>query len=415
MKVGVYGGTFNPIHNGHIDLVKKVLESKMVDEVWLLPSPMNPFKSEEKDIEKNYLKRVYMCTQATSGIPGLVVCTIEGKLPTPSYTITSLNALRDTHTENQFTLIVGADNWLAFDKWHEGDKIIEEYGVIVCTRGGFSVDSSTLPKNVRLLDIGNSTISSTEIRNRVRDGLDISDLVDKKVLECIRKNKLYKSEDMKGKEIEGRFKNSYSFENDKYIFKDGSKIFFTSDTHFGHQHIIEFCNRPFKTAEEMDEALIKNWNSKVPNDGLVFHLGDFAWGDFKYWKSIRERLNGTIILIKGNHDIKNGPKSESQYQELFAKAVMKMHIEIEKRKMFINHEPLLCYGGTYRKFDNVVYNLFGHVHSGPYVKGKDCDRLQYLFPCQYDVGVDNNNYTPISWNDVNKIITERYAEELAEK
>lgn len=84
-------------------------------------------------------------------------------------------------------------------------------------------------------------------------------------------------------------------------YKDGSKIFFTSDTHFGHSNIIKFCNRPFKDAEEMDRVLIENWNNKVPEDGLVFHLGDFGWGGYQEYKKIRDQLNGKIILIKGNH------------------------------------------------------------------------------------------------------------------
>ena len=71
-----------------------------------------------------------------------------------------------------------------------------------------------------------------------------------------------------------------------------SKIFFISDTHFGHTNIIKYCNRPFNNTDEMDTALIKNWNAKVPKDGIVYHLGDFAWGSINYWEKIREQLNG---------------------------------------------------------------------------------------------------------------------------
>lgn len=72
-------------------------------------------------------------------------------------------------------------------------------------------------------------------------------------------------------------------------------------THFGHSNIIQFCDRPFASVEEMDYNLIKNWNEKVPPDGLVFHLGDFGWGGYQEYKKIRDQLNGKIILIKGNH------------------------------------------------------------------------------------------------------------------
>ena len=187
-----------------------------------------------------------------------------------------------------------------------------------------------------------------------------------------------------------------------FKIKDASKVFFTSDTHFGHGNIIEFCNRPFKNAEEMDYKLIENWNKKVPHDGTVYHLGDFAWGGYEFWKNIRNQLNGNIILIKGNHDEKN--MTPSAEQELFDYVTFQMKLEIEGRKVYLNHNPFLCYGGTYRDPKSLVYQLFGHVHSGPGAKGLDIERLGVLFPTQYDVGVDNNNYEPISWEEVNNII-----------
>ena len=187
-----------------------------------------------------------------------------------------------------------------------------------------------------------------------------------------------------------------------FKYDDGSKIFFTSDTHFGHEHILKFCDRPFKDVEEMNYKLIDNWNNKVPHDGLVFHLGDFAWGGYELWKNIRNQLNGEIILIKGNHDIKN--MSSTAEQELFKYSAWQMLVEIEGRKVYLNHVPFLCYGGTYRDTKGLVFQCFGHCHSGPGKKGMDIPRMQYLFPTQYDVGVDNNNYEPISWNELNEKI-----------
>jgi calcineurin-like phosphoesterase family protein len=187
-----------------------------------------------------------------------------------------------------------------------------------------------------------------------------------------------------------------------FKYNDGSNIFFTSDTHFGHGNIIKFCDRPFKDVEEMNYKLIENWNNKVPNDGLVFHLGDFAWGGYDFWKNIRNQLNGDIILIKGNHDIKN--MSATAEEELFKFSTWQMLVESEGRKLYLNHVPFLCYGGTYRDPKGLVYQLFGHVHSGPGKKGMDIPRMQYLFPTQYDVGVDNNGYEPISWNELNEKI-----------
>lgn len=190
-----------------------------------------------------------------------------------------------------------------------------------------------------------------------------------------------------------------------FKFEKGDKIFFVSDTHYGHSNIIGFCKRPFENVEEMDKKLIDNWNNKVPKDGIVFHLGDFAWGGFNFWKKIREQLNGDIILIKGNHDIKNlTPQAVGSFKHV----TQQMRIEVEGRKVWLNHFPLLCYSGTYRDFNGLEYNLFGHVHLSNHKErntGRDCDRcFQMLFPTQYDVGVDFNEFAPISWKEVdNKI------------
>lgn len=182
-------------------------------------------------------------------------------------------------------------------------------------------------------------------------------------------------------------------------YNDGSKVFFTSDSHYYHGNIIKFCDRPFKDVEEMNYKLIENWNKKVPHDGLVFHLGDFAWGGYDNWKNIRSQLNGEIVLIKGNHDIKN--MSAKAEEELFKFTTQQMLIEIEGRKIYLNHYPFLCYAGVYRDPNGLVYQAYGHIHSGPNKKGEDIPRLIHCFPTQYDVGVDNNDYTPISWYELN--------------
>ena len=189
-------------------------------------------------------------------------------------------------------------------------------------------------------------------------------------------------------------------EKSKYDFniENAENVFFTSDTHFNHFNIIKSCGRPYNDENEMNEALINNWNAVTNEDSVIFHLGDFAWGTFKKWKEVRDRLNGHIILIKGNHDWKNGPQSEEQESELFDYVTQQMYLRIEGRQVYLNHFPFLCYGGTYRNPENVVYQLYGHVHSGETsTGGKDLPRLVHSFPTQYDVGVDNNKYTPISW------------------
>ena len=182
-------------------------------------------------------------------------------------------------------------------------------------------------------------------------------------------------------------------------YDSGERLWFTSDTHWHHSRIIEFCNRPFTSIEEMNEKLIENWNSVVKPGDTVFHLGDFCFGGSQAWNSILDQLNGNILLIKGNHDEKS---LRQGYMLRFKWVGYQLHLLIEDRSIYLNHFPFLCYGGTYH--DNPTWQLFGHVHSGPGANGKDIDRLQYLFPTQYDVGVDNNNFTPVSFEQIKTII-----------
>ena len=181
---------------------------------------------------------------------------------------------------------------------------------------------------------------------------------------------------------------------------DGAKVFFTSDTHFNHANIIGFCSRPFKNVNEMNETLIANWNRVVGVDDIVFHLGDFCLGGSAEWTNVLNRLNGKIYLIVGNHDMKNLRQS---YYDRFEEIVMQMHIEIGKQRIYLNHCPFLCYGGAYKD----TWQLFGHVHTSKNNTGKDASRLNMLFPTQYDVGVDNNNFTPVSFDQVKAIIQKR--------
>ena len=173
-----------------------------------------------------------------------------------------------------------------------------------------------------------------------------------------------------------------------------SKIFFLSDLHFGHGNVIRFDHRPFSDLGEMEEELIRRWNETVPEDGIVFHLGDFCQGNSSDWNNIMYRLHGKIYLILGNHDVKN---MRPGYAQRFEQVAEQMTISVGGQSIILNHNPFLCYGGSYRD----VWQLFGHVHSGPLsTTGLDLPRLKMLFPLQYDVGVDNNDFRPISFYDV---------------
>ena len=175
-------------------------------------------------------------------------------------------------------------------------------------------------------------------------------------------------------------------------------LFFTSDTHFFHGRIIELCNRPFHSVEEMNEALITNWNRVVPRDGVVFHLGDFAFGGPDEWNSILDRLNGEIHLILGNHDMR---MARTEVMDRFSEVTLQKIISVDGRKILLDHYPFLCYSGENRG----EWQLFGHIHSGEHNdSGADIPRLRHLFRTQYDVGVDNNRFTPLSYGELETII-----------
>lgn len=188
-----------------------------------------------------------------------------------------------------------------------------------------------------------------------------------------------------------------------FTFVDGSKIFFTSDTHFYHGNVLKFCNRPFDSIKEMNTALINAWNQKVGENDIVFHLGDFCWGNASQWNTILEQLNGRIYLTLGNHDMKNLPKSSIKY---FHSISFQYYVYIENRALYLNHYPFLTWGGIYREEKNQVWQLFGHVHSkNRHDAGLDSSRLEHLLPQQMDVGIDSTkDFTPYSWEEVKTII-----------
>jgi calcineurin-like phosphoesterase family protein len=177
----------------------------------------------------------------------------------------------------------------------------------------------------------------------------------------------------------------------------GDGVFFTSDTHFNHSNIINFCQRPFADVEEMNETIVTNWNRVVGRENIVFHLGDFCMGGSAEWNRFLDRLNGHIYLILGNHDLRN---MRPGVMERFESVEMGMCIEVDKQKIYLNHYPFLCFDGGYSD----VWQLFGHVHTRENNTGLEAGRLQYLYPTQYDVGVDNNHFTPLSFAQVKEIM-----------
>ena len=186
MRIGIYGGSFNPIHKGHTNLAHSLVEQGLVDEMWLLVSPLNPLKQESSGDIADYQHRIRMAELAVEGLGGLKVSDFESRLPVPSYTITTLNELKTAFPKHDFTLVIGADNWTSFSRWYKADEIVKNYSIIIYRREGYDVDATALPANVVIADTPLYNISSTEIRRG-----NGSDFLDEKVAEYIVSHNLY--------------------------------------------------------------------------------------------------------------------------------------------------------------------------------------------------------------------------------
>ena len=190
MEIGIFGGSFNPIHIGHCIVASHIAQHTSVDEVWLNVSPQNPLKEKAEDYLAEH--RLKMAALAVNDCDRLKVCDIEFQMPVPSYSISTLRKLRSLYPTDHFRLIIGSDNWLIFDKWKDYQEIISEFGVIVYPRPGYELPSMILPKNVEFVDAPQIELSSTFIRDCVRNGLDLHFLVPEIVRDYILSNNLYK-------------------------------------------------------------------------------------------------------------------------------------------------------------------------------------------------------------------------------
>lgn len=173
-KVGIFGGSFNPIHTGHIALAKSLCQQAGLDEVWLMVSPMNPFKKEATDLLTDKL-RLEMAEQAIADEPKLKACDYEFHMPKPSYTWHTLQALSQDFPHVGFTLLIGGDNWTSFDKWFHHEDILSHYPIVVYPRKG--CDIGKVPSGVNIVETPLLNISSTEIRQRIKEGKSIHGMV----------------------------------------------------------------------------------------------------------------------------------------------------------------------------------------------------------------------------------------------
>lgn len=185
IKTGIYGGSFNPIHNGHIALARHLLQEAELDEIWFVVSPQNPFKVQQQLLADD--KRLLLVRKALAPYPQLVASDFEFSLPRPSYMWHTLQGMSAQWPDRELHLIIGADNWLCFDRWYHADDIRSTYPIIIYPRQGYDIVSSALPQGVRLVNTPLYNVSSTEIRADVAAGRDISGKVPSTILSEVEK------------------------------------------------------------------------------------------------------------------------------------------------------------------------------------------------------------------------------------
>lgn len=185
LRTALFGGSFNPIHLGHTALAASVLRQGLADEVWLMVSPHNPLKAAAGLLAENL--RLRLAQQALRDVPGVCASDFEFHLPRPSYTWQTLSALRRSYPRRDFSLLIGADNWLIFDKWAHYAEILRSTPILVYPRPGFPVDASTLPPSVRLVSAPLFPFSSTDVRRAVLSGRDIGAMVSPAIADDVKR------------------------------------------------------------------------------------------------------------------------------------------------------------------------------------------------------------------------------------
>lgn len=192
MKVGLYFGSFNPIHIGHLVIANHIAEYSDLDQVWFVVTPHNPFKKKSTLLD-NY-QRLEMVYRATKNYPKLQPSDIEFKLPQPNYTINTLVHLEEKHTEHEFCLIMGEDNLKNFHKWKNAEVILENYHIYVYPRlSKQTVDTKfSGHDNIHFIDAPVMELSSTFIRSSIKEGKNVQPMLPQHVWEYLDEMNFYR-------------------------------------------------------------------------------------------------------------------------------------------------------------------------------------------------------------------------------
>ncbi len=190
-ETGIFSGSFNPLHMGHLILANYLCEFTHLEEVWFVVTPHNPLKVADELLDEDL--RLEMVRLALEDYDRVVVSDAEFHLPRPSYTIDTLTKLSADHPDRNFTLIIGGDNWMRFNKWREYKQLMEQYQIIVYPRVGAEVVIPPQYRHtIRLVDAPLVEISSTFIRRSIREGRDMRAFVPERAYEQILLNGWYR-------------------------------------------------------------------------------------------------------------------------------------------------------------------------------------------------------------------------------
>lgn len=189
MKIGLFFGSFNPVHVGHLIIANHILNESTVERIWFIVSPQNPFKPSASLL--NEYNRLHLLKLATEDDSRVRVMDIEFNLPKPSYTATTLVHLEEKFPGNEFTIIMGSDGFQNLNKWKNAEMIMKNYPICIYLRPGFEV-TDTFHARVEILKAPFLEISSTAIRENIRQGKSIRYLVPEKVMEEIERGGYYR-------------------------------------------------------------------------------------------------------------------------------------------------------------------------------------------------------------------------------
>lgn len=190
MRIGIFGGSFNPIHTGHTRLGQWLVRKNYVDELWFMVSPLNPLKQNSTELLPDGL-RLQLAQLAVEGKTGLRVSDFEMHLPRPSYMVHTLAQLRQAYPQHEFLLIIGADNWLRFNQWRNSEEIMLHHRLLVYPRPGYALDTASMPQGVSLVATPLFNISSTQIRQAIANGHYHGRGLSPKVWKSIKQNRYY--------------------------------------------------------------------------------------------------------------------------------------------------------------------------------------------------------------------------------